>query len=140
MGAGAAPIGPFGHVLAGITLPVFAIVNAALLAAWILVIISAVMTGAIFGWPLSADLPLWGSLLILCAIYFALISPLRTARHGAYLAWGPYDQMWSALSSVFWLGFTPLFLWLAYQHLPQVHALLDQLPSFWQKRRMSFVV
>jgi len=33
-----------------------------------------------------------------------------------------------------------LFFWLAYQHIPQVHALLDQLPAFWQKRQISFVV
>ncbi|HEX4269392.1 MAG TPA: PspC domain-containing protein [Steroidobacteraceae bacterium] len=140
MATGAAPMGPFGHVLAGITLPVFAVVNAALFVAWILVIMSALMTGAIFGWPLPADLPLWGTLLILCAVYLVLTSPLRAARHGAHLAWGPYYPMWSALSSVFWLGFTALFLWLAYQHLPQVHALLDQLPSFWRSRRISFVV
>lgn len=138
--AGAPPMGAFGHVVAGITLPVFAVVNAALFVAWILVIMSALMTGAIFGWPLPADLPVWGSLLILCAIYLVLTSPLRAARHGAHLAWGPYYHTWSALASVFWLGFTALFFWLAYQHLPQVHALLDQLPSFWHQRRISFVV
>jgi hypothetical protein len=33
-----------------------------------------------------------------------------------------------------------LFFWLAYQHIPQVHALLDQLPALWQKRQISFVV
>ena len=140
MAATGAPMGGFGHILAGMTLPVFAIVNAALFVAWSLVMMSALMTGAIFGWPLPADLPQWGSLAILCVIYLALTSPLRAARHGAHLAWGPYYHMWAALSSVFWLGFTALFLWLAYQHLPQVHALLDQLPSFWQKRRMSFTV
>ena len=80
------------------------------------------------------------SLLILCAIYFMLTAPLRATRHGAHLAWGPYYHMWAALSSVFWLGFTVLFLWLAYQHVPQVHALLDQLPSFWHKRQTSFAV
>jgi len=37
-------------------------------------------------------------------------------------------------------GFTVLFFWLAYQHIPQVHALLDQLPALWQKRQISFVV
>ncbi|HEV2441524.1 MAG TPA: PspC domain-containing protein [Steroidobacteraceae bacterium] len=140
MAPSAVPMGSLGHVLAAITLPVFAVVNAALFVAWILVIMSAVMTGAIFGWPLPADLPVWGSLLILCVIYLVLTSPLRAARHGAHLAWGPYYHTWAALSSLFWLGFTALFFWLAYHHLPQVHALLDQLPSFWHARRMSFVV
>lgn len=140
MASSAAPMGAPWHILAGISLPVFAVINAALFVVWILVIISAVMTGAIFGWPLPADLPQWGSLLILCAIYLMLTAPLRAARHGAHLAWGPYYHMWAGLSSVLWLGFTVLFLWLAYQHVPQVHALLDQLPSFWHKRQTSFAV
>jgi hypothetical protein len=33
-----------------------------------------------------------------------------------------------------------LFFWLAYQHIPQVRALLDQLPALWQKRQIPFVV
>lgn len=136
----AVPMGSLGYVLAWITLPVFAVVNAALFVAWILVIMSAVMTGTIFGWPLPSDLPVWGSLLILCVIYLVLSSPLRAARHGAHLAWGPHYQTWATLSSLVWVGYTALFFWLAYHHIPQVHALLDQFPSFWHGRRMSFVV
>jgi phage shock protein PspC (stress-responsive transcriptional regulator) len=134
------PMGHFGQAVAGISLPVLAIVNAAMFVAWILVMISAAMTGTIFGWSLPADLPLWGSLLILFAIYFVLTAPLRAARRGAYHAWGPYYGPWAALSGLFWLGFTVLFFWLAYQHIPEVHALLDQLPALWQKRQISFVV
>jgi phage shock protein PspC (stress-responsive transcriptional regulator) len=140
MTAGAAPMGYFGHAIAGITLPVFAIVNAGIFVAWILVMISAAMTGAVFGWSLPTELPLWGSLLILFAIYLVLTAPLRAARHGAHHAWGPYYGPWAALSGLFWLGFTVLFFWLAYQHIPQVHALLDQLPALWQKRQISVVV
>lgn len=140
MPGGPPPMGHIGQAMAGISLPVFAIVNAAMFVAWILVMISAAMTGAIFGWPLPADLPLWGSLLILFAIYFVLTAPLRAAHHGAHYGWGPYYGPWAALSGLFWLGFTVLFFWLAYQHIPQVHALLDQLPALWQKRQISFVV
>jgi phage shock protein PspC (stress-responsive transcriptional regulator) len=141
MAGGVPPMGPFGQAMAGISLPVFAIVNAAMFVAWILVMISAAMTGTIFGWSLPADLPLWGSLLILFAIYLVLTAPLRAGRHhGAHHAWGPYYGPWAALSGLFWLGFTVLFFWLAYQHIPQVHALLDQLPALWQKRQISFIV
>ena len=136
----APPMGPLGHTLAGISLPVVAIVNSALFVAWILVMISAAVTGAVFGWQLPADLPLWGSLLILFVMYLVITAPLRAARHGAHYAWGPYYGPWAALSSVFWIGFTELFFWLAYHHIPQVHALLDQLPEFWQKRQLSFLV
>ena len=140
MAGGPPPMGHFGQVMAGISLPVFAIVNAAMFVAWILVMISAAMTGTIFGWSLPADLPLWGSLLILFAIYLVLTGPLHAAQHGAHHGWGPYYGPWAALSGLFWLGFTVLFFWLAYQHIPQVHALLDQLPALWQKRKISFVV
>ena len=140
MAGGPPPMGHFGQAMAGISLPVFAIVNAAMFVAWILVMISAAMTGTIFGWSLPADLPLWGSLLILFAIYFVLTAPLRAAQTGAHHGWGPYYGPWAALSGLFWLGFTVLFFWLAYQHIPQVHALLDQLPALWQKRQISFVV
>jgi hypothetical protein len=140
MAAFAPPMGTFVHVLTGVSLPVFAVLDAALFVAWILVIVSAVMTGTIFGWPLPSDLPVWGSLLILIAISLAATAPLRAARHTAHHAWGRYYAPWAALSGVFWLGFTVLFLWLAYQHIPQVHALLDQVPAFWQKRPISFVI
>ena len=88
MAAGAPPINGLGHVLAGISLPVVAVVNAAMFVAWILVMMSAAMTMTIFGWPLPAELPLWGSLLILFAIYVVFTAPLRAARH-AHLMWGP---------------------------------------------------
>jgi phage shock protein PspC (stress-responsive transcriptional regulator) len=132
------PMMGVGHAVLGISLPLVAIVNAAVFVAWILVVISAVLTGTIFGWPLPAQLPLWGSLLILFAIYIALTAPLRAARH-AHMAWGPYYSPWAAIAGVFWLGFSVLFLWLAYQHIPEVHALLDELPSLWQNRQTSFV-
>jgi hypothetical protein len=128
------PLGAFGHVVAGVCLPLFAVVNAALFVGWILVVISAVVTRTIFGWPLPLDLSLWGVFFVLCAIYFVVTAPLHALRHGAHRVWGPYYAPWAAVSGVFWVGFAVLFLWLAYQHIPEVHALLDQLPSFWQRR------
>ena len=134
----APPLNATAHFITGISLPVVAVVSAAVFVAWILVVISAVITGTIFGWPLPEGLPLWGSLLILFAIYIAFTSPLRAARH-AHLVWGPLSP-WASISGVFWVGFTALFFWLAYQHIPQVHALLDQLPSLWERRQISYVL
>ena len=132
------PMMGVGHAFLGMSLPLVAIVNAAMFVAWILVVISAVLTGTIFGWPLPEQLPLWGSLLILFAIYIALTAPLRAARH-AHMAWGPYYSPWASIAGLFWVAFTALFFWLAYQHIPEVHALLDELPSLWQNRQTSFV-
>jgi phage shock protein PspC (stress-responsive transcriptional regulator) len=136
-GAGAPP--PMvGHALVGISLPVVAVVNAAMFVAWILVMISAFMTGTIFGWPLPDQLPLWGSLLIIFAIYMVLTAPMRAARH-AHMAWGPYYSPWASVAGLIWVGATILFFWMAYRHIPEVHALLDQLPLLWQNRQISFV-
>ncbi len=128
------------HALMGITLPVFAIINAAVFVSWVFVLLSVILTGTVFGWPLPTDLPLWGSILILIALYAVATAPLRAARHAGYQAWGPHYGPWGALAGVFWLGFTALFFWLAYQHIPQVHALIDQLPATWQRTTGSLTV
>jgi phage shock protein PspC (stress-responsive transcriptional regulator) len=139
MAACAPPMAPVASAAAGFALPLLAIVNAAVFVGWILVMLSAFMTRTIFGWPLPEELPLWGSLLILFVIYLVLTGPLRAVRH-AHIAWGPYYSPWASLSTIVWIGCTLLFLWLAYQHFPQVHELLDQLPSLWQRRDVSFIV
>ena len=54
--------------------------------------------------------------------------------------WGAYYGPWAAISGLFWVGFTVLFFWLPYQHIPEVHALLDQLPSFWRERHTSLAI
>jgi hypothetical protein len=56
--------------------------------------------------------------------------------HRTNATWVCPRPPWAALSGLFWLGFTVLFFWLAYQHIPQVHALLDQLPAWWRKRQI----
>ncbi len=132
------PMTGLGHALFGIALPFVTVVNAAIFVAWILVMISAVVTGTLFGWPLPDQMPLWAVLLVLFVIYLGITAPMRAARH-AHMAWGPYYAPWAAIAGVFWLGCTTLFFWLAYQHIPEVHALLDQLPSLWQNRQTSFV-
>jgi phage shock protein PspC (stress-responsive transcriptional regulator) len=140
MAVNAPPMPAVGHVLVAMSLPVIAVMNAAVFVAWILIVLSAVTTRTIFGWSLPAELPLWGSLLILFAIYISIVGPLGAARHGVRHAWGPHYAPWAALSGVFWLGFTLLFFWLAYEHIPQVHTLIEQLPSFWQKKQISLAL
>jgi phage shock protein PspC (stress-responsive transcriptional regulator) len=140
MAASAAPIPVVAQALAGMALPVFAVINAAVFVTWILLVLSAVMTRTLFGWPLPEGMPLWGALLALSAIYIGVVAPLSAARHGARHAWGPYYAPWAAISGLFWVAFTMLFFWLAYQHIPQVHALLDQLPAFFQKRQISLAL
>jgi hypothetical protein len=129
----APPMVPFGHALVGPTLPLLAILNAGLFVAWVLVMLSAFMTHSIFGWPLPEGVPTWASLLIVFAIYLAVTGPLRAAHH-MHMAYAQYYSPWSSLSTVLWILSTLLFFWLAYEHIPQVHDLLDQVPSLWENR------
>jgi phage shock protein PspC (stress-responsive transcriptional regulator) len=139
--ASAPAMGYAAHAILGVTLPLFAIVNAAVFVAWIFALLSVITTGTIFGWHLPMDLPLWGSILILIALYAIATAPLRAARHAGYHAWGGHRYgPWGALAGMFWLAFTVLFFWLAYHHIPQVHALIDQLPSTWQRTTNSLIV
>jgi phage shock protein PspC (stress-responsive transcriptional regulator) len=138
--ASAPPMPVFGHVLTAASLPVFAVINASVFVAWILVILSAVTTRTIFGWALPPEMPLWAALLVLFAIYVAVVGPLSAARHGARSAWGPYYAPWAAISGLLWVGFTMLFFWLSYQHIPQVHALIDELPWLFHTRQMSLAL
>jgi phage shock protein PspC (stress-responsive transcriptional regulator) len=133
--AAAAPaMGYAAHAVLGITLPVFAIISAAIFVTWVLALLSILMTGTIFGWNLPGDLPVWVSILILVALYAVITSPLRAIRHAGHHAWdAPQYAPWAALHSLFWLGFTALFFWLAYQHIPQAHALIDNLPGMWHR-------
>src|SRR5262249_17454675 len=86
----AAPMAAAAPAAAGAGLPLLAVINAALFVTWILVMLSAFMTRTIFGWPLPEEVPMWGSLLILFALYLVFTGPIRAARH-AHLAWGgPY--------------------------------------------------
>jgi hypothetical protein len=137
----APPMGPGAHAVLGLAIPFVAVANAALSVAWILVLLSIFGTGTIFGWPLPPQLPHWGSVLILVAIYFALSAPLRAVRHASHSGWGsPHFAAWGALHGIFWLAFAALFFWLTYQHVPQVHALIDNLLNLWRGSSGSFSV
>lgn len=127
----AVPPGYATQVLAGIFVPIFSIINAALLVLLAIAIISLVNHGAVFGWPLPAGIPLWAGILILVLAYNVITSPLHlhTARHFGY-GYGGYAQAWLGVwGGIFWLGFTALFFWLAYQHIPEVHDFIQRFPE-----------
>ena len=124
----------------GLTLPIFAVLHAAVFVACICALLSLLSTGAIFGWPLPSQLPVWASILILVWIYFMVTAPLRATRLMGHHWGGAHVGPWTALHGIFWLSFTVLFFWLAYHHIPEVHALIDSLPKIWPRSQGSFNV
>jgi hypothetical protein len=102
--------------------------------AWAYAMLSVLTTGAIFGWRMPlGGMPAWTSLIILVVLYGMLTGPLRAIRHMGYAhhPFAHHHSPFGALHGLLWLAFTALFAWLAYQYIPQAHALVESLPDAW---------
>ena len=118
------------HVLSILVLPVFGIVVTGLTVLWILAIVSLVNTGAVFGWPLPAAIPLWAGILILIAMYSAVIGPFQVAFRGrGYYHAGRYYTWPGLLGGIVWLGCMILAFAFAYAYIPEVRDFVENLPS-----------
>lgn len=119
-------VGPAGHVLGGILLPLAALFNALLFAALVLAIISLVTSHAILGWALPQEMPLWIGVLTVTVLYLIVASPLRAVTHLGY--YGPWAGGWFALwGALLWMGLLCWLAWLAWLHWPEVQHFLNQL-------------
>lgn len=128
------PLGYGAHAVLGVTTPIFAVAHAAVFVAWAYALLSLLTTGTIFGWQIPIDIPLWGSILILIVLYGILSAPLRAMRHIGYESHYAHQYApFGALHGILWIGFTALFAWLAYRHIPQAHALIESLPGAWHR-------
>jgi len=124
------PAGYVSQVLAGLMIPLLAIVSVALFCVFITALVALASTGTILGWVVIGSMPLWVAILALCILYGAIASPLRFARRAIYMSRGGYHREWFAVwDQLFSLGFLVVIGWLAYTHIPQVHDFLQNLPS-----------
>jgi phage shock protein PspC (stress-responsive transcriptional regulator) len=121
------------HVVTGLLSPVFGLVGAGLFVLFISAFISMASTGAVLGWSLPPQIPLWAGLLILVALYVAMHETITTARRATYALGGPSQARFAALDGLFWLAFCALFLWIAYLYLPAVQYFIDRLLSMWDQ-------
>jgi phage shock protein C len=116
------------QLLAGVLVPIAALINAVLVIALLVGIAQLLSRGTIFGWARPPGMPLWVGIVVLCILYGALATPLRAMRHAAYFARGSGPSAWAALwGSVLWLAFMALFLSMAWHFWPQLQHLLQQL-------------
>jgi phage shock protein PspC (stress-responsive transcriptional regulator) len=105
----------------GLMMPIFSIVSLALFVVLSLTIWSLVTTGAIYGWPLPAGMPLWAGILIVAMVFQIVTSPIRAARHASYYAWGGRHGLFALWDALFATGFGILGIWILYTHMPPVH-------------------
>ncbi len=118
------------HIVAGVSLPILAIVNAALFCLWLAVLFSVLTTGTVFGVMLPEEVPSWGGLLAIMMVYSVIAWPLHALRRASYhtlggVHYGPVGA-WDSLMG---LGFTVLFFYLAYHYIPEVHEFVQNLPA-----------
>jgi len=127
-GIGVPPVSFPMPAAAGFLLPVFSLVNLALFIGLVLTILSLVNTGAIYGWPLPAGMPMWAGILILVVLFHFVASPIRAARHASRYVWGRYYGFFAVWDGLFVAGVTVLGVWLVSRHMPPV----DDLQEFMQ--------
>jgi phage shock protein PspC (stress-responsive transcriptional regulator) len=129
------PVGTYrAHAWAGVLAPLFSLINLAFFVLLALSILSLVNTGALYGWPLPNDVPLWAGILILVLLYHVAISPIRAARHASYFAWGRSYGWFAIWDGLIATGATILLISLLFTHMPPV----DNLQEFVQNLPEAF--
>ena len=131
-GAPAGPPVPYGaQVLSGLTIPFFGILSASLFVLFIFSLVSLVNTHTIFGWPVPAEIPLWGDILMLVAAYVVVSAPLHAVRHASAVAMRQAAYPYAAWGGFLWLTFALVLVWLASEHGPELREFFRNLPGVW---------
>lgn len=121
------------RLLAGLMVPVFTALSAAIFVALTLAALSVLVTGGIFDWMLPVDIPEWAAIIILVIAYQALTVPLRAASRASYeTTAGPRHGWLAAADGVLWIGFAALLFWLSYLFIPEVRSLFDDMRYEWR--------
>lgn len=115
-------------LLAGVLMPLAALVHALLLIGLVIALAQLFGRGAVFGWPVPTTMPIWAAALILLAIYYVVSTPLRVIRQSTQLArTAGADATWVLWSTLLWLGLVALALWLGWREWPALQRLLQEL-------------
>jgi phage shock protein PspC (stress-responsive transcriptional regulator) len=138
-GPGSAPRAPYiAHVVTGVILAVLGIVLAAFVIGWLAILVSLVVTGAVFGWVLPHHAPLWVALVIVLLAYPLIAWPIRAIRHGLYrdaaTFHGPSLAAWDGVVGI---AIVALLIWYGYHHVEAVQDLIDHLARLWNQTLLT---
>jgi phage shock protein PspC (stress-responsive transcriptional regulator) len=122
---------PYAHqLMAGVLVPVFSILSAAVFFVLVWGLVSIGTRGAVFGWPLPDGVPVWAAMLGFLLLYQVVVTPLIIGRYAVYRTYGRYDYGWLALwGGLLRVGFTLVFFWLAYEYFPEFRDFINHLPD-----------
>jgi phage shock protein PspC (stress-responsive transcriptional regulator) len=114
---------------AGPLLPVFALIHFALFVTMAAMMVSLVNTGAILGWPLPPNVPVWAGALMLLVGYQIVVSPIRAVHHWSWQLRGDGQPGAYALwNAAIWLIGMALVMWIGSNHIPEIREFLQRLP------------
>lgn len=97
-----------------------ALIGSLLTLAWIFALLSVIATGSMFGWLLPS-VPLWVVVLLLCVLYWALISPFRRASVFTRI------RRSKPLEDLAWFLALIIGIWVLYTYVPFVHVVIDEI-------------
>ncbi|HTV52816.1 MAG TPA: PspC domain-containing protein [Steroidobacteraceae bacterium] len=112
------------QLLAGLLIPIAALLGMVLLFGLILAIISVLRTHTLFGWELPADVPQWAAIGVLVLLYAFIVSPLHALHRVSHYAHG---GLAATVGGLLWAGLLVVCLWAAWRHWPEVQQFLQQL-------------
>jgi phage shock protein PspC (stress-responsive transcriptional regulator) len=115
------------YVLGGLIFPIFAIINAVLLVALVVTIVSLVTTHAVLGWALPPHIPFWVAIIAAVVIYQIVTAPIHLSRHAYY---GPASHPWFALwGTLVWTALIVALVWIAWLHWAEVQLFVQHLSA-----------
>ena len=127
------------QVAAGFLTPVLTLVSVAAFWAMVYVAVSLASTGAVHGWQLPANVPLWLGLVGYCSSYNALLWPLHAARRASYYRLGgPAHARYEAFDGLMATLLGLALVWAAYHYSPEIREWLRHLPEAWHNVVASF--
>jgi phage shock protein PspC (stress-responsive transcriptional regulator) len=123
--------GPGAGLVLWIVFPILSILRAGLALIAFFVFLSLVTTGAGFGVPLPAGVPVWIAVLVLLVVYNLVAWPLKAMRHAwcyhAFCGQRYAPPVFWLADTVVWLAFVVVMVWLADHYVPHVHEALCNL-------------
>jgi phage shock protein PspC (stress-responsive transcriptional regulator) len=127
------------QVAAGFITPVLTLISVAAFWAMLYVAVSLASTGAVQGWRLPPNVPLWLGLVALLFLYNAVIWPLHAARRASYYRLGgPDHARYEAFDGLMSTLLGVAVVWAAYRYSPEIREWLRHLPDAWHNVVASF--
>jgi len=103
---------------------------------WIAALISLINTGAIFGWAVTAYIPIWLAIVLLFIVFHAVTGPMRAGRWMRVgNQWHPADYAydgWHGVVDGLGILFLVISFWFAYTHFPEVQSFINAIPHQFQ--------